>query len=306
MIPERGGMKSIKTIAFVGLGNMGTPMAARLAVGGFALALYDKRVDVARAFVAAHGGRYAETLADAARGADAAITMLPNDRVVLEVVLGKGGLADGLDAGAIVIDMSTSDPRATVEIGKALTARGLHYVDAPVMGGVVFAKDGSLDIMVGGSDADIERCKPIFAAIGRQVFRCGALGAGHALKALANYVNACALVNLIEALAIGRKFGLNTKVMVEAMQHMCTGRQHPLDKKVIPQVLTRKFGTGMALGLIAKDVGIAADFGRSIGAMTPLADRVSEIWHRGVSEVGHDADQTEIAKLWENANGVTL
>jgi len=299
-------MAPVRTIAFVGLGNMGMPMAARLAAAGFALALYDKRPEAARAFADAHGGRVAATAADAAHGADAAITMLPNDAIVREVVLGEEGLAAGLSAGAIVIDMSTSDPRASVKIGQALAARGLHYVDAPVMGGVVFARDGSLDVMVGGNDADVEGCMPIFAAIGWQVFRCGAFGAGHALKALANYVNAGALVNLIEALAIGRKFGLDSKVMADAMQHMCTGRQHPLDKKVIPQVLTRKFSTGMALGLIAKDVGIAADFGRSIGAMTPLADCLSQIWRQGEREIGGAADQTEIAKLWEKANGVTL
>ena len=138
------------------------------------------------------------------------------------------------------------------------------------------------------------------------MFRCGALGSGHALKALANYVNACAMSNIIEALAIGRKFGLNSKVMAEAMQHMCTGRQHPLDKKVIPQVLTRKFSTGMALGLIAKDVAIAANFGHSIGAMTPLADCLSRIWRQAEAEIGGNADQTEITKLWEKSNGVTL
>jgi 3-hydroxyisobutyrate dehydrogenase len=299
-------MAQVRTLAFVGLGHMGTPMAARLAAKGFALALYDKRPEVLRAFADAHGGRVAGSAAEAARGADAAITMLPNDQIVREVVLGEGGLAAGLSARAVIIDMSTSDPRATIEIGKALAARGLRYVDAPVMGGVVFAKDGSLDVMVGGSDEDIDRCMPIFDAIGRQVFRCGGLGSGHALKALANYVNAGALVNLVEALAIGRKFGLDSKVMVEALQQMCTGRQHPLDKKVIPHVLTRKFTTGMALGLIAKDVGIAADFGHSVGAMTPLADCLRQIWRQGVTEFGPDADQTEIAKLWEKAGGETL
>jgi 3-hydroxyisobutyrate dehydrogenase len=299
-------MAPIKTIVFVGLGHKGTPMAARLAAKGFALALYDKRPEVLRTFVDAHGGRIADSAAEATRGADAAITMLPNDAIVREVVLGEGGLAAGLNAGAIVIDMSTSDPRTTVEIDAALKPRGLRYVDAPVMGGVVFARDGTLDVMVGGDDADIERCMPIFNAIGRQVFRCGGLGSGHALKALANYVNAGALVNLVEALAIGRKFGLDSKVMVEAMQHMCTGRQHPLDKKVIPHVLTRKFATGMALGLIAKDVGIAADFGRSLGAMTPLAVCLRQIWRQAETEIGPDADQTEIAKLWEKAGGVPL
>ena len=122
-------MTPIRTVAFVGLGNMGAPMAAHLAVKGFAVALYDRRPDAARA-AAVPGARVADSLADAARDADAAITMLPNDDIVREVVLGPGGLAARLKEGAIVIDMGTSDPRATVEIGLALAARGIHYVDA--------------------------------------------------------------------------------------------------------------------------------------------------------------------------------
>ncbi len=299
-------MTPIRTIAFVGLGNMGTPIAAQLAAKDFALSLYDRREEATRVFAAVHGGRAATSFADAARDADAVITMLPDDAAVRDVVLGEGGLASAMAPGATVIDMGTSDPCATIEIGAEVAKRGIRYVDAPVMGGVVFAKDATLDVMVGGTDADIERCLPVFAAVGRQVFRCGALGSGHALKALANYVNACALVNLIEALAIGRKFGLDSKIMADALVHMCTGRQHPLEKKVIPQVLTHKFATGMALGLIAKDVSIAANFGRSIGAMTPLADRVREIWIKAEAEIGGNADQTEVARLWENGNGITL
>ena len=299
-------MKPIRTIAFVGLGNMGVPMAARLAAKGFALSLYDRRPEAAPAFAAAHGGRPAETAAEAARGADAAICMLPDHTVVRDVVLGPGGLASSLVAGAIIIDMGTSDPRATVEIGDEIAKRKIAYVDAPVMGGVVFAKDATLDVMVGGRDEDIERCQPIFAAVGRQVFRCGALGSGHALKALANYVNAGALVTLIEALAIGRKFGLDSKIMADALVQMCAGRQHPLEKKVIPQVLTHRFATGMALGLIAKDVSIAKNFGHSIGAMTPVADRVCEIWNAAEEKIGANADQTEVARLWEEGNGIRL
>jgi 3-hydroxyisobutyrate dehydrogenase len=299
-------MAAIKTIAFVGLGHMGTPMAARLAAAGFALALYDRRTEAVRTFAAQHGGREAASPADAARTADAAITMLPDDRAVRDVVLGDGGLAEAIAPGAVIIDMGTSHPQATVEIGRAVAARGIHYLDAPVMGGVVYATDGTLDVMVGGSDEIVEHCLPIFSAVGRQVFHCGAGGSGHALKALANYVNAAALVTLIEALAIGRKFGLHSDAMADAMVQMCAGRQHPLEKKVIPQVLTRKFATGMALGLIAKDVKIATDFGHSLGASTPLADRVCEVWNRAAAEIGTEADQTEVARLWEAANGVSL
>ncbi len=299
-------MGPIGRIAFVGLGNMGAPMAAHLAAKGFALALYDRRTEAARAVAARHGGRIAAGLADAARDADVAITMLPSDDAVRAVVLGEGALVDAMAPDTVVIDMSTSHPRATREIGQALALRGIHYIDAPVMGGVVFAKDATLDVMVGGNDEIVERCMPIFRAVGENVIRCGGIGCGHALKALANYVNAAALVNLIEALSIGRKFGLDSQVMADAMVRMCSGRQHPLEKKVIPQVLTRRFATGMALGLIAKDVRIAADFGRAIGAMTPLADRVCEVWGRAEAEVGGGADQTEVARLWETANGVKL
>ena len=299
-------MKPIGAIAFVGLGNMGAPMAAQLAAKGFALSLYDRRPEAASTFAASHGGRPAPTVADAAGGADAAICMLPDDAAVRDVVLGSGGLASSLAAGAIIVDMGTSDPRATVEIADEVAKHDIAYVDAPVMGGVVFAKDATLDVMVGGRDEDIQRCQPIFAAVGRQVFRCGALGSGHALKALANYVNAGALVTLIEALAIGRKFGLDSKIMADALLQMCAGRQHPLEKKVIPQVLTHRFATGMALGLIAKDVSIAKNFGHSIGAMTPVADRVCEIWNAAEEKIGAKADQTEVARLWEEGNGIRL
>ncbi|HZT25885.1 MAG TPA: NAD(P)-dependent oxidoreductase [Pseudolabrys sp.] len=299
-------MSAIKTIAFAGLGNMGAPMAAQLAAKGFALSLYDRRAEAARGFAAAHGGRAAFSVAEAARGADAAICMLPDDAAVREVVLGEGGLATAMAAGAVVIDMGTSDPRSTVAIGGELAERGIGYVDAPVMGGVVFAKDASLDVMAGGREEDVARCMPIFSAVGRHVFRCGALGSGHALKALANYVNAAALVTLIEALAVGCKFGLDSAIMAKALTHMCTGRQHPLEKKVIPQVLTRKFATGMALGLIAKDVAIAADLGQDIGAVAPLAERVRDIWKAAESKLGPKADQTEVARLWEEGNAILL
>lgn len=298
-------LPGIRTIAFVGLGNMGAPMAARLVAKGVKLRVVDRRPEVARAFADAHGVSFAGTVAQASDGADAAITMLPDDRAVREVALDEG-LATGLRHDGIMIDMGTTDPRTTVEVGKQLDARGVRYVDAPVMGGVVFAKDGTLDIMAGGATEDIDRCLPVFQALGRQVIRCGRLGSGHVLKALANYVNASALVTLVEALALGRKFGLESGVMADAFVQMCTGRQHPLEKKIIPQVLTHKFATGMALGLIAKDVSIATNFGRSIGALTPMMERLADVWGSGVAQIGASADQTEIARLWEEGNGITL
>ncbi len=285
---------------------MGRPMAAQLVRKGFDVTVCDLDAGAVRAFVSEHGGKLAASLAAAGRDADAVITMLPDDGVVRSVLLGDAGIAPALRRGTVAIDMSTSDPRGTVATGEALAQLGIGFVDAPVMGGVVFARDATLDIMVGGDDAQIGRCLPLFNAIGRRVFRCGQLGAGHVLKALANYINAGALINVLEAMSIGRKFGLDTAVMADALVSMCGGRQHPLEKKVIPQVLTGRFATGMALGLIAKDVKIAVDLAHAIGAAAPLGDRVSEIWADAAVQVGARADQTEIARVWEAASGVTL
>lgn len=296
----------IKNITFVGIGNMGRPMAAQLIQHGFDVTVFDVDAQAMRAFVSTHGGKAAPSLAAAGRDADAVITMLPDGTVVKSVLLDSDGIASTLERDALAIDMSTSDPRGTVAIGQALAQRGIGYVDAPVMGGVIFAKDATLDIMAGGEDAQIEACTPLFNAIGRRVLRCGRLGAGHAMKALANYVNAGALINVLEAMTIGRKFGLDTQIMADALVSMCAGRQHPLEKKVIPHVLTRKFATGMALGLIAKDVKIAVDLAHAIGAAVPLGDRVLEIWTDAAVKIGARADQSEIVRFWEDAGGVKL
>lgn len=300
---------NIRKVAFVGVGSMGNPMAGHLVKAGFDVTVFDIRTEVAQAFVTQHGGRAARSLAEVAEGAQAVITMLPNDKVVRQAVLGDGSencIAAGLAAGAIVIDMSTSDPSGTRGLAEALAPRDIALIDAPVMGGVVFAKDGTLDIMVGGEKERVERCRPLFEAMGRSVIHCGEVGTAHALKALANYVNACALINAVEAMTIGRRFGLDSKLMADALTAMCSGRNHPIEKKIVPHILTRKFATGMAMGFIGKDLRIAVDTAKSIGGFAPLAERVCELWSDAVEKLGYNFDQTEIARYWEDANGVTL
>ncbi len=302
-------MTVIKKIGFVGIGNMGNPMAGHLLKKGYEVTVYDIRPEVVKAFVAQHGGKAAASLVDAAHGMDAVITMLPDDKVVRKAVLGEGSencLAAGLAKGAIVMDMSTSNPSGTRSLAEALKPRGIEVVDAPVMGGVVFAKDATLDIMVGGDGVLVERVTPVLQAMGRNIMPCGGTGAAHAMKALANYVNACALINAVEAMTIGRKFGLDSKLMAEALTTMCAGRNHPVAKKVVPHVLTRRYGTGMAMSFIAKDVKIAVDTAHSVGAAVPLGEKVLELWSAAVEKVGPDLDQTQVARYWEEATGVKL
>jgi 3-hydroxyisobutyrate dehydrogenase len=302
-------MTAIKRIGFIGLGNMGFPMAGHLVRAGFDVTVHDIRLEAVKAFLAEHGGRAAASLVEAAHGMDAVITMLPDDRVVRKVVLGEGTedcLAAGLARGAVVVDMSTCNPTATRSLAEALEPRGIGVVDAPVMGGVVFARDASLDIMAGGEAALVERLGPLLKALGRNVLHCGGVGSGHALKALANYVNACALITVIEAMTIGRRFGLDPQLMADALTTMCAGRNHPVQKKVAPHVLTRRYATGMAMGFIAKDVKIAMDAAKALGAFAPLGERVSELWSAAAKKLGPERDHTEIARYWEEATGIRL
>ncbi len=299
-------MIKINEIGFIGIGNMGSPMAASMIKAGFDVTVYDINPDASQKFVALHGGAAAATLADLGAKVEAIITMLPNDKVVREVILGDNGVVGTMASGGIVIDMSTSDPVATQALAEALNPRGIAVVDAPVMGGVVFAQDATLDIMVAGNALVVARVTPLLKSMGRSLIDCGAVGNAHALKAMANYINACAMINVVEAMTIGTKFGLNAKLMADALLPMINGRQHPLEKKVIPQILTRKFNTGMSMSFITKDLKIAVDTAKSLGAHAPLAELTHTLWAQAAQKFGGQLDQTEVARLWEQATGVTL
>lgn len=285
---------------------MGNPMAAHVARAGFELTVYDINQEVSEKFVAQHGGRVAASLVELGRSVEAVVTMLPTDKIVNSVILGEGGVASTLANGSIVIDMSTSDPVATQTLAAALKPRGIAVIDAPVMGGVVFARDATLDIMVAGDAAAIERATPVLKSMGRSLTPCGSVGSAHALKTLGNYINACAMINVVEAMTIGKKFGLDAQFMADALLPMINGRQHPLEKKVIPQILTRKFATGMAMGLITKDLGITVNMAKALEAFAPLAECTLAQWAKAVEQFGGQPDQTEVAKLWEQESGVTL
>jgi len=303
-------MSAIKNIGFIGIGKMGYPMAGHLASAGFNVTVSDADPKVVDQFVKEHRGQAASSLMELAKTSDVVKTMLPTSKIVRSVVLGNTSdddcLRHGFQAGDIFIDCSTSDPVDTRHLGEELQKHGVQMLDAPVAGGRVFAIDGTLDITVGGDSGLIETCGPIFDAIGQSVFHCGSLGAGHAMKALNNYVNASALITAIEALSIGSRFGLEMDKMIASMTAAATGRNNPIEKKVIPQILTRRFATGMDLALLAKDTRITVDMAEALGAFAPVAERCSALWSEAAEEFGATEDQTCVAKLWEKNNQVTL
>ena len=303
---------SRETVGFVGLGNMGRPMAACLARAGFGVVGYDADPLATEAFAAATGCPTAPTLAALAEAATVAVTMLPTGTVVRQVLLEEegGALANGLGAdgpgagnsgGGLVVDMSSSEPVGTRALGEALAGHGIALVDAPVSGGVEKARDGTLAIMIGADDAAAaERAEPVLRAMGDRLFRAGRLGAGHAAKALNNYAAAAAFTAAAEALIVGEAFGLERETLLTIVNNS-TGRSFNSELPMKQEVLPRTFATGFKLGLMAKDVAIAADLAEAVGIDAPLSRDMKARWAAAGAALGPDADFTRAVTLWEPA-----
>jgi 3-hydroxyisobutyrate dehydrogenase len=279
-------------IAFVGLGNMGAPMAARLAQAGYRVAGYDSAAPARERFAAMPGATAADDLAAAVRGVAVAITMLPDGKAVRAVV---EAMRPHLGPDAVVLDMSSSDPVATRALGEELGKAGVAFVDAPVSGGVRRAVDGSLAIMAGGAGATIDRVEPVLAAMGRSIFRTGPLGSGHAMKALNNYVSGAGLIAAIEALRVGEAFGLDPAVMVDVL-NASTGRNNSTEHKLKQFVIPQTFASGFAIGLMAKDIRTAERLAAAMGVAAPLAGRVAALWDDSAEALGPQADHTAVCR----------
>ena len=285
------------SIAFVGIGAMGAPMAACLTRTFPALTLYDREPGRA-ARVAADIGCAAAADIDALAGSRFVITMLPSGQVVRDLYL-REGLAARLPRGAIGIDMSSSDPVGTRQLGAELASRGIALIDAPVSGGVPRATQGTLTIMIGGDDpAAIEQARPLLRAMGDRLYDTGGLGSGHAMKALNNFVAATGFAACAEALLAGQRFGLDPARMVEIL-NVSTGRNFHTDQVLREHVVGGRFATGFQLGLLAKDVRIAADLARDLRLDAPLARLVSERFESARDALGYGRDHTEAIKVWD-------
>ena len=279
-------------IAFIGLGRMGAPMALRLVGAGHRVRGHDLVAPELEGVLAA------TSAADAASGADAVVLMLPTSADVHWVAV-ENGVLEAMDARTTLIDMSSSEPMATRELAEAARARGIDLVDAPVSGGVARATDGTLTIMAGGREAALERVRPLLEAMGSRVLHVGPVGAGHALKALNNLLSGTHLLATAEAVAIGRRFGLDPKMMVEVI-NTSSGASVSTAVKFPSYILNETFNSGFGLGLMVKDVGIAVQLGEELGIPAALAEQTLELWREAAAALPADADHTEIAR-WVDA-----
>ncbi len=298
---------TLTRIGFVGLGKMGWPMASLLAPH-YALTVLDVRAEAADSFAAEHGATAAADLRTLGAASDTIITMLPDGEVVREVALGGAdgeGLAAGLARGSVLIDMSSSAPLGTRRLAEELRERSIKLVDAPVSGGVTRARDGSLAIMAGGDVETIARCRPLLERLGRTIYEMGAVGAGHTMKALNNYLAATGMAAACEALIVGDRMGLDPARMIEVL-NASSGRNSATEGKAAQEVLSRGFASGFTMGLMAKDVGIAAGIAEELALETPLLARCRELWRGAEEQLGRAVDHTEVVRLWEMWNGREL
>ena len=287
-------------VGFIGIGTMGGPMAANVLKGGHDLTVFDATPGRAAEFAREVGGKAASSLAEVADN-EVVVTMLPTGPIVRQALTQDegGAFLKAAKPGLVVVDMSSSEPGGTRELGKVFAGRGVVLVDAPVSGARPRATDGTLAIMIGGDDeAAIAKATPVLECMGTKLFRTGALGTGHAMKALNNYVAAAGLAAASEALLIARRFGLDGEVMTDIM-NVSTGRNFATEMLLKQHILSEKFAGGFTVALLAKDVKIAADLAREVGLDAPLAQLVNDRFAQARDEIGPGRDNSAAILAWD-------
>lgn len=288
------GSSKLGTVAFVGVGAMGSRMIRHLAKEADLL-VYDTNAGQAAEVAREVGGRAVTQMTDIA-SAGTVILMLPSSAVVDKVVRGDGGkgLFGILASGSLVIDMSSSQPTSTVENARLAKEQGITYLDAPVSGGIGGAESGKLAIMVGGTPAEVERARPILERMGSRVVRTGDVGAGHAVKALNNLLAATTLAATSEVFAVGRKFGLDPAVMHEVI-NASSGTSFQTSVVWPRAVLQKKWDFGFTAQLMEKDVRVAMSLIDALDVNPVLSKVVAQMWAKCLADAPAHADMTVMA-----------
>jgi len=289
-------MNTADIVGFVGIGAMGTPMAGNLAKAGYRLVVFDLDATRTAALAREQGVTVAASLAELGAQSHIVITMLPDGKAVRSALCGandsfKGCILERAAKGTRVIDMSSSSPMQTRELGALLASRGFPCIDAPVSGGVKGAVNATLAIMAGGDIAIYEYVKPMLEKMGSALFHAGPLGAGHAIKALNNYVSAAGLAATCEALIAAERFGIDPAVATDII-NASSGMNNTTKNKVKQQMLNGAYGAGFATGLMAKDVRTALEVAKAMGGPSAYAEHTAGLWNAMEHEEGFAVDHT--------------
>lgn len=288
-------------IAFIGLGNMGGPMALNLQKSGHALSAFDLSAEACKKF-AAEGLTIAESAAAAVAGAEVVISMLPASAHVEGLYFGSEGLLEKIAAGALVIDSSTIAAATSRKLAETGAQRGVAVIDAPVSGGTGGAIAGTLTFMVGGSEADLERARPVLEKMGTNIFYAGAAGAGQTAKICNNMLLGILMIGTSEAIALGVANGLDPKVLSEIMRRSSGGnwaleKYNPLPGVMENAPASKGYAGGFGTDLMLKDLGLAQENAAAVRASTPLGGLARNLY-AAHSLGGHGAlDFSSVIKL---------
>jgi 3-hydroxyisobutyrate dehydrogenase len=268
------------SVGFVGLGNMGAPMARNLVKAGFEVAVFDL---VPALMASVEGARAAASAVDCARGVDVFVTMLPAGRHVEGLYLGDDGVLANARPGTLLVDCSTIDPGTARKVASAATERGFTMLDAPVSGGVGGAQAGTLTFIVGGTSAGLERARPLLSAMGRNIFHAGENGAGQIAKVCNNMLLAILMTGTAEALALGVRNGLDPAALSAVMQQSSGGNwalnvYNPWPGVMAEAPASRGYSGGFMVDLMLKDLGLALETAEQSGGPTPMGSLARNLY----------------------------
>lgn len=298
-----GGLMSGTSLAFVGTGTFGSPMAACLLQAGFTLTVTDKRREAAESLLA-NGALWADSAAQAAAAADIVFTCLPSQAAIEEVYFGPAGIL-AMRKPRCVVDLSTSGPEAAERIASSLSAAGVAFVDAPVTGGLALAKEGSLTVIASGAPAAIEQARSALNAIGSRLFIVGPTpGQAQKVKLINNMLNYTALAATSEAVVLGAKAGIEPGLLIQVI-NAGSGRNSATESKFPTAVLPRSFNYGASHQIVYKDLSLVLALADNLKVPTPIASHVFQLWRTWMRDHG-DEDFTTIVKMFEDWSGVQL
>ena len=294
------------SVAFLGLGAIGRPMAVRLArASGVTLSVWNRTAERAESFGREHGARVAASPADAARGAEVVLTCFPVSADVESVLDGDDGLLAAMSAGATLVDCTSGDPATSLRLAARLAERRIGFLDAPVSGGTSGAEQGILTVMVGGDAALLDRVRPVLEAFGKKIVHCGPVGSGDALKAVNNALLAVHLWSAAEGLAALSKAGVKADVALDVI-NASSGRSNASMNLFPERVLTRAFPRTFRLALLDKDVGIAAGVAREQKVPAPILQLTADLFRIAHTALGEEADHVEAVRVLEKWAGVEI
>lgn len=291
------------SVAFIGLGSIGRPMARRIAAAGFPLTVWNRTAERATAFAKEIGARHAKTAADAAREADVVVTCLSTSADVEQVL--DGDLFQAIRSGSTLLDCTSGDPATSRRIAERLASKKAGFVDAPVSGGVRGAEEGTLTVMCGGDEDDLARVRPVIEAFGKKIVHCGPVGAGDAVKAMNQALLALTIWGTGEALVALSKSGVSARVALEVI-NASSGRSNASMNLFPERVLTRAFPRTFRLALLDKDARIAAQIARDERVPAPLTQLAADLCTLARQELGEEADHVEAVKVLEKWAGAEI